>query len=610
MSAKSLCSRSLRVPIRLATLMNVPLRPRGCSGRGHSANRDWQTQTQRQVRDNLVRTRADQRRIRGANVQLAARLDRVDCMVTARTLCDAAPRMSTSPARKPDLRTVATRLTRTLGPFACIAALLCAVWVGGARPRQRMHFCDDQEYLTMSTSFVLHGSPEFRVGDDVATLNALPLKWRRQMYRKFAFGAAPTSYFASRTGQWFGYHFFTYPAAVAPLRAWLDGGAHAARAHQYTNLLVFSFALVSLLALRSQPALFWTITPLAFLTPVLWFTAYASTESFVFSLGLLALSCRLTDRIVLAILFNSIAATQYQPLAPLSLLMCGQWLWSQRAQLGRQVPRALGAIASAALVFVPGLFYFIQYGTPNLIAREGLVSMHFVAFGKFVGLFTDLNGGLFLYAPGVSLVLLVASVGALWRLRTRHQVSGVLLLGCVLFSMFASTVQRNWNHPTFGISRYALYGIAPALLFVGQELRQHTPAPKLLVGLVIVALGLQLMVHQAFGYFEYRGNDSAHHSPLARYVLERWPKYYTPHPEIFCERAKRQCWPDPLTGEPLPDALPVIWRDSRGTARKILATRCDAAKLLRAAAWSDAERATIQAAMRDCKGRGTLYIDL
>jgi hypothetical protein len=139
------------------------------------------------------------------------------------------------------------------------------------------------------------------------------------------------------------------------------------------------------------------------------------------------------------------------------------------------------------------------------------------------------------------------------------------------------------------------------------------PRPGVLAALVLAALGLQLLVQRAGGFFVYRGNDAAHHSAAATYVLERWPWLYAPHPEIFCERtvgASTRCWPDPQTGEPLPDALPAIWRDSRGVARKILAARCDEGRVLSAAAWSDSERARIQAAFRRCSGSGVFYIDL
>jgi hypothetical protein len=347
---------------------------------------------------------------------------------------------------------------------------------------------------------------------------------------------------------------------------------------------------------------------LAFLTPVLWFTTYASTETFVFSLGLLALVCQLSDCVVLAILFNSIAATQYQPLALLSLFLCGQWLWTQRAALRHRVPQVTGALASTAIVFVPGIFYYFHFGVPNLIAREGLASTNFMGFRKFVGLFIDLNGGMLLYTPGVLLFLCVATAWAIARAR-RGEPWGLLLLACVLLTFAASTVQRNWNHPTFGISRYALYGIAPSLMFIGGELRARDVDPRLLFGLCAFALGFQVLVHRADGWFVYRSNDAAHHTRASRYVLDHWPWLYSPHSEIFCERTVPHCWPDLATGETGAESLPVLYRDARGSPRKLLVARCSEAKVLAAGWWTPAERDRIHAAMRSCTGTGTLYIN-
>lgn len=496
-----------------------------------------------------------------------------------------------------------------LAPAACVTAMVLCLWHWGTQPIQLAHFCDDQEYLTMTTSFVRHHSPEFREGDDRVMLDALPPSWRRSLlWKKFKPGAAPVAYYPSRSGAYYAFHFFTYPAAVAPLRAWLDGRPSASRAHQYFNLIALSIAFSSLLLLASRPRVFWPITLLAFPTPVLWFTTYASTESFVFALGLLALVCQLSERGVLAILFNSIAATQYQPLALLSLFLCGQWLWTRRATLRRHVPQLIGALASTAIVFVPGIFYYVHFGVPNLIAREGLASTKYMSFRKFAGLFLDLNGGMLLYTPGVLLFLGVATVWAIARAR-RGEAWGVLLLVCVLLTFAASTVQRNWNHPTFGVSRYALYGIAPSLMFIAGELRARVVGARMLAALCAYALGLQVAVHRADGWFVYRSNDAAHHSRAATYVLERWPWLYSPHSEIFCERTVQHCWPDPATGETEAKHLPVLYRDPQGFVRKVLAARCDEAKLLAANWWTSAERDRIHAAMQHCSGPGTLYID-
>jgi hypothetical protein len=511
-------------------------------------------------------------------------------------------------SRRSARNTPLARLT-SIAPWLWSCALVFALWHGGMRNRQDAHFGDDPEYLTMTMSIVRHLSPEFVPGDDFAMLRGLPPHWRRTLAHKFHLAGVPAGYFRDEHDRYYSFHFFTYPLVAFPLRKWLDGKPQAARAHQLTNLAWLSFAMLSLLQLRAQRRLFWSMSSLAFLTPVLWFTTYAHTESFVYACGIIALGCYLRDRLVLAIWFNSLAATQYQPLALLSFGVGAQWLWQHRhSVLRHDWPRLILVILGCALVFAPSLFYYLHFGVPNLIVRDGMARPGFMSAAKFGWMFVDPNGGMLAYTPGLLLLLLAAagwSVQRAWRERSYW---GIVLLGCVLAGFLGSTVQRNWNHPTFGISRYVLYGLAPILLFVGNELRRYKGRTSTLVACVVAALALQLVVHRAFGFMRYTGNDSAHHSPFASYVLERWPALYSPPDETFCERTSRKCLTDGRNA--LSESLPIVWRDQGGRAHKILAQRCAEQPLRQAAPWSSEEWARIQAALRECEGSGTFYINL
>jgi len=524
--------------------------------------------------------------------------------------------MSTPPM--PQSSALWGRVQRCL-PFAGIALLVMSVWLLGTAQRQTVHFGDDQEYLTMATSFIRHGSPDFRPGDDLAMLAALPRSWVRSLGKKFHPGSPPYAYYLSRDGKYFGWHFFAYPALVAPLRWLLDARPDAARAHQDTNLICFCLALLSLLQLRARPRLFWLLLPMVFLTPVLWFLPYAHTETFVFSLGIVAVTCYLSDRPLLAILCNSIAATQYQPVALVSIFICIEWTWRQFSQLRQshvsdvlsRWPKALAVLAATSIVFIPSLFFYVHFGVPNLVARESLVSTRLMSFDKFAWMFIDPNGGMLAYTPGLLWLLLAAAFWAGQRALRERNFWGLGLLSCALLTMFGSTVQRNWNHPTFGVSRYVLYGIAPMLLFIGNELRLM-PASRTtqLLAVVSVAIGLQLLAHRVHGVFEYQGRDSGHHSDFALYVLERWPALYSPPAIIFCGRTLGKCMTDVVSGEPLPEYLPAIWQDRQGRPRKVLAAGCDPEPVLRARAWSATEIAKIRSGLHDCRGPGPKYINL
>ena len=521
-------------------------------------------------------------------------------------------RVTFGASRRPWIRGERIASLAWLAPWLCSIGLVFALWHWGLRTRQVSHFGDDQEYLTMTMSFVRHGSPEFRPGDDLDMLRALPPRWQRTIARKFHTPHAPAAYFPGQDGAYYAFHFFTYSALSAPLRKWFDGQPQAARAHQFTNLLWLSLAMLSLLQLRASPRLYWTLTPLAFLTPVLWFSTYAHTECFVYACGIIALACFLRDRLLLAIWFNSLAATQYQPLALLSFGLGALWLgrhWTAWRE-PRVWPRFASLAAGCALVLFPSAFYYAHFGVPNLIVRDGMASAKFMSAAKFFWLFVDPNGGLLAYAPGLFVWLALATVWAVRRAVRERKFDGLLLGACAIGGLLGSTVQRNWNHPTFGISRYVLYGLAPMLLFIGHELRAFAGRRAAWLGCAGVALALQILIHRAYGFMEYSGKDSAHHSAFASFVLERWPALYSPPDEIFCERTVRKCMVDGVTGAAYAEYLPIVWRDATGRAHKILAQRCDAQRVLDAAAWSAEERDKIAAALRRCSGAGTFYIDL
>jgi hypothetical protein len=512
-------------------------------------------------------------------------------------------------------------------PVLFIAGALFALWHVEARSEQTKNFGDDHEYLTMTMSLSLHRSPDYQAGDAFHLLNGLPLHWRNALLHRVFSDKPPLGYYRATDGRFYSDHFFTYSALVAPLRAWFDARPDAFHAHQIVNTLALSCALLSLLILRGQ-RVFWVIAPLAFFSPVLWFVPYAHPEAFVYSCGIVAMSCYLRGWLLPAIALMAVAATQYQPLAPLALCLGAQLVWNElrgvRASeqsssepslvrsgswLRGRVPMLIGALLASAIVFIPDAFYDWHYGSFSLIAREGFAQSKFLSWSKFAWLFVDPNSGMLAYAPGLLLWLLLAAALCVRRSLRERDGWGLALLACVLGGMFASTCQRNWNHPTFGVSRYVLYALAPACLFIGYELARWRVRASWLALPALLACGLQAIVLVEYGVFEYTGADSNHHSSFAQYVLEHWPALYSPPAETFCERTLARCPQDPETSLPLGRNYPVIYLDRQGIARKVLTANCDPGLVLGAWPWTPTQREHIQAKLKKCHAAGPLYLE-
>jgi hypothetical protein len=497
------------------------------------------------------------------------------------------------------------RIGSQLAMAACLLGLIA--WTCWESPKypQRTRFGDDVEYLLGAQSLVRHGTADFWPGDEQATLAQLPKKWRGSAGLKYR-PPRPSGYFESREGRLYSWHFWTYPAAVAPFKAVLDPRGLGARAFHYANVLYFCAALLTLAQLSTKPRLWLTLLPLAFFTPVLWFLPLVHTEPFVFSLGLVALACALSGRRVLAILFSALAATQFQPLALISLYLCAESLWVYR----RRWWTMAGCLACAAPALVPNAFYYWHFGTASLVTREGYADSRLISFEKLASMFVDLNTGLLVYLPGVLLLWTLCLGSASWRALRERSAWPLLLAASVVLALWISTSARIWNYHTQGISRYALYTVPALLLVIGREL---DALPRLRWPWVLAigaAFGLQALVHGEWGWFEYRGNNNLHHNRIALYVLERWPKLYNPPPEIFCSRTQeRRCWINLESGQVTEEFLPAILADASGAPLKALVQPCKPESTLAARAWTPAQAEQIRAAAASCGNGAPRYLD-
>jgi hypothetical protein len=499
--------------------------------------------------------------------------------------------------------------------FALLATLVGRTLIESPKHPQTAHFGDDSEYLLTTESFVRHHSADYQSEDALSVLANLPPRWRWAIARKYR-GPAPMGYFADRDGRYYCWHFWTYGAAVAPIKRLLAARGLGAQAFGYANCWLFCAALFALLQLWRSPRVWLVIVPLAFLNPILWFLPFAHTEPFVFALGLAAVSCLLRRRYLSALLLNSLAATQFQPLALVSLLYAGEalasrlrwrWLWGSFKASWKY---CVACLACATINLAPALFYRHHFGVTSLIAREGFAASRFMSLDKFLSMLIDLNDGMITYMPGLLWLLICSAVLALRRAVTARTLGHLLPWLAVLAVLWSATSALGWNYQTLGVSRYALYAAPPMLLLVANEVRALARFNVWIQLCVAVAFGLQLWVHATFGWFAYRGHNNLHHNIVADYVLQRWPRFYNPPPEMFCARTLRaRCFLDRDTGLVQEQHLPVVFISDLGKPVKALAVTCDPERLLRAADWSEEQRAVIRARLAPCPERVPVYVD-
>ena len=531
---------------------------------------------------------------------------------------EAAALPSAAQAWRSVMRGMRVRFDRRFAPRAAWSVALwttlavLSAWLACELPKhpQTSHLGDDSEYLLMTESFVRHGSPEFQVLDIFKALGALPPRWQHTIARKYF--PNPLGYFRAADGRSFCWHFWTYPAFVAWVDRALYGRRLDTRAFGYANGGLFCAALWSFLQLRRSPRLWLLLLPLAFFSPLLWFLPLAHTEPFVFSLGLAASICYLRQRYLLAILLNSIAATQFQPLALLSVSFCVT-AFATRLRLPAVRQSGLywaAALAGLAITLVPSAFYFHHYGVTSLIARERFAAARFMSLDKFLSMFIDLNDGMLTYLPGLLCMLIWALPLTLRRALQTRSAWHLLPWAFTMAVLWSATSALGWNFQTQGVSRYALYAVPGLLLLIAVELRARATLHPSALACIAIAFGLQLWVHASFGWLKFRGHNCLHHNELAEYVLERWPSLYNPPPELFCARTTRgRCFVDQDTGLVREQHLPVIFFGRDHRPLKALAVTCDPERLLAAARWTPEQQARIRERLAACPARIPIYID-
>ena len=381
---------------------------------------------------------------------------------------------------------------------------------------------DGQEYLLVVESFFNHLTPDLREADIKsfeASMNRSGIEYSA------AYGK---SSFQARDGKNYSSHFWLYSLSALPAKLLLRVfGLDEVKALQITNSLLLMAALLSVCFLArlsdTQKLLF---SLLLVCSPALWFVHWTHPEIFSISFVTISIAFMTAGRLDLATLCASIAATQSQ-----QLLLFALFVWLRGIANSKSRVRDFSVLSALALpAILPNLFYYFMYGTPSLIYSGGKASLGNLSLFRVYELFFDLNIGLVSYIP-ITLLLFffVAAAGALSG-KSRLGLH-VLLLMCAMFLVSSSTI--NWNHGTSGPSRYAVVAL-PLIFYVVvanlDELVSKKLLPLLLFGvilqLVIVLLGGGL--NPQISYVD--------HSYSAKFVLDTFPRLYSPSQEIFCER--------------------------------------------------------------------------
>jgi len=436
-----------------------------------------------------------------------------------------------------------------------VAALATAALVLTALVAHPIPAGDSGEYLLMAESLWRHGTPEMRP-EDVYGLAAAA-----SGMADVNFADVRRGYFEDCAGARVSYHFWGYSALGVPVRAVLRlMGARSVRALPLANALLLSAALWAVArARRFCGAERVALTCLLVFSPALWLLLWPHPEVYTFSMTTLALVGLSARRLDGALLAASAAAMQNPPVIVLAVAI---WVLVLKDRVLVPAPftarvRALGRASLASLPAIgPMAYFYLHFGTPSVIARQGGAALDVLSLRKALELFFDLDLGLLPYAP---IAVLAWAAGVAVCLLRGAAALDLLAAAALLPMALVCTATTNWNHGATGPSRYGVWmlPLVYAALLGWRTRLGGSPSRRPLGYVVLLAVAVASQAAIVLG----RGGplarpDYLDHSAVARFALRHAPALYNPSPEIFVARTLH------VDAPPYLDlARPVVYRD-------------------------------------------------
>lgn len=444
---------------------------------------------------------------------------------------------------------------------------------------------DGHEYFLQLWDLSSHLSPDIRLSDIESFSNYLReyklvgvqesvlLDWKKQIES----GNNTTDYFFRvPSGAYYGLHFWFYAALCVPAKWALHMfGGNELKAFQLTNALLLVIGLAYLLFVR------WIALELRIAAALLfygvgtpYYLRWPHPEIFSTVTCLIASIAFLERRLTLATLACGLGALQNPSMALMIPVIFAShldhWLKLPISEKGKLLSKLFMA---GSVSFLPFAFYFVMFGVPSLIVREGFVDQGVIDFDRLYSLFFDLNQGMVVGAGWIialSSLVLTSRFSSLFNPAGRHRKTLCLrredwLLGGMLLMAVGVLPQVNWNSGQAVYTRYALWISIPLMLWTVYQVSE-VKLGRLCLVLVIAA---QLITVYLFGAFS-RSDDESHyfrHKRIAIAVLRYAPWAYNPEPEIFMERTRGREVDDPHAI--LHERKPVVFNQGR-VIKKIL----------------------------------------
>jgi len=273
---------------------------------------------------------------------------------------------------------------------------------------------------------------------------------------------------------------------------------------------------------------------LIYFSPLIFFLSWPGVDVFYTSLLLLAIFFFYKRKYLLASVLTALASWHSQPLIVISLgFLAGDIFKQKKINLG-------AAFITAILLLIPYGYNDWAFGTltPWTIFAEGWTQkfgfgLQNASLKKFFELFFDLNMGLFWYAP----FIFILGVYNFFKHLKKDKKNWLVLI-LLVFTSFVYQTNSAWHYGTagYGPSRHSLYLLPFLVYFVVKYLGLGLKSKIFLFAAVLT----QVLILSFNGFLMPNFEHTLYHSPYARFVLNNFPYFYNPTPEIFVDRTNHE----------------------------------------------------------------------
>lgn len=394
---------------------------------------------------------------------------------------------------------------------------------------------------------------------------------------KSAYEGYKLSGYKAREGGELSWYFLTYSVACVPAVLLLIGlNLDPSYGFCITNIVVLIIALCLCIkeyenTWKKKSLLILSLT----LNPVFFYLTWISAEVFIFSLMIISVLCWMKKKYKCAAFVTSLASTLNPTILVLGFVMILDFfsdiitkykIKTIRESTDIFIHKWKG-ILLYGICYMPALIPFIynyyEIGYINLTAATFVSDEpKIMIFKRFLSYIIDWNFGIFPYYNFLFMLSLILLVLALIKSKWKYVVTLAAFYGVIL----GYSIMPHINSGMSGIARYNVW--SSVILIFGvisyfDVLLIHKVARILSKASVILTAFFSLLILYNYGPVESNKADYKDMTPIASFVLDHSPKFYSPLHSTFNSRVTH------VDGG-YSYSLPIVYQDKNSNVRKIL----------------------------------------